>query len=804
MSVEQMARELGVPEKAIRRFVREMEQGRKAVEAQDRERLAGRVLLGLLLAFLLIAPLAHKDRIYDFANLPQNAFIQVGILFLLAVLCVRSAVGRGRLIVPCFTLPLAFFLAWSLCSMLWAHNRYEGFLSFAPWAAGFAVFLVAANALGDERDQKALLLVLFVSGLCTALLGMAQHLFPAAAGRWVPQVIPPAATFANKNMAVHHVVLTLPLAAGFFLVSGKAWQYTACAVAMALMGTYLIYTGTKGGWLAAGVEAMLLAGLLLWLRARGGADFGDRKKAAALAGALALFLVLVNVNAQGFSWDANHVFEEVSSAARSFSARLRTPEPPEATQKKAPRGGAAQVDASEPPETAPDVSVGLRLDIWRNTLEMILDHPVIGVGIGNHKLQYPLYIHRAVKEKVFSEEAQLTNVHNDFLQLMSETGVVGVAFLAWVIAAVCLAVVSLLRDRELSNRRFLVAAVFVGMTGMCVNSMVSFPFQRSIPPVVLGAYLAFAAVQRAPARLRLSKAVFWVLAAAFFAACLLAGRTYARWIAADDHYLTMISAEKAELWPRVIQEAEIAYRFNPHRKKIMSYMGRALIETGRPKEGIEAISKVLAAYPNHMNALLNLGVAYAASGQPEKALETYDKVLRIKPDYAKVHNNIGNVLVKQGKTREALKAFETAAGLDPKSPIVHFNVGVARMKLGDFPGAQDAFEKALAADAARPGTLPNGPSVLHYNLSVAYLNQGEYAKARTQMERALAYNPQWAEAHRTLGTILIKLGENQKAVRHFREAMRIKPSLFGVQPGAAPNNAPPGSRPPAPREPAAR
>jgi O-antigen ligase len=65
-----------------------------------------------------------------------------------------------------------------------------------------------------------------------------------------------------------------------------------------------------------------------------------------------------------------------------------------------------------------------RPDIWRNTLQIIRDFPLSGVGLGTFRNIYPLYKTLTVQVPVFY-------AHSDFLQLISETGLIGAGLAVW-------------------------------------------------------------------------------------------------------------------------------------------------------------------------------------------------------------------------------------------------------------------------------------------------------------------------------------------------------------------------------------
>ena len=80
----------------------------------------------LLLAVVFLAPFMHMKKIYDFANLPQLAFIQAGVLFLLFLWLTRGIItGRFVILKSPFNVPILLFVLWALGSLLYAHNNFQ-------------------------------------------------------------------------------------------------------------------------------------------------------------------------------------------------------------------------------------------------------------------------------------------------------------------------------------------------------------------------------------------------------------------------------------------------------------------------------------------------------------------------------------------------------------------------------------------------------------------------------------------------------------------------------------------------------
>lgn len=71
-------------------------------------------------------------------------------------------------------------------------------------------------------------------------------------------------------------------------------------------------------------------------------------------------------------------------------------------------------------------SVGYRLEYYRNSLKLIAEHPVLGVGTGGFKGAYALL----VKDTGMDPTA---NPHNEYLMVAIQLGLVGLALLFWLL-----------------------------------------------------------------------------------------------------------------------------------------------------------------------------------------------------------------------------------------------------------------------------------------------------------------------------------------------------------------------------------
>lgn len=85
--------------------------------------------------------------------------------------------------------------------------------------------------------------------------------------------------------------------------------------------------------------------------------------------------------------------------------------------------------------TVVDTSSEMRIAMWESTIQMILDHPLLGIGGGAYSLVYPIYDTYIVDGSV-----TLVHAHNIYLNYLAEIGIVGgcaflVFFLGYTVTA---------------------------------------------------------------------------------------------------------------------------------------------------------------------------------------------------------------------------------------------------------------------------------------------------------------------------------------------------------------------------------
>jgi len=655
----------------------------------------------IMVLFVFLAPFCIIKGLNDYANLPQSVFIQIGSLLLITLLFLKSSIRKKEFLLTPFHLPLLLFLIWITISLSIAINRYEGLYIYMLWLPTIVVYIIIVQSLNNNNECEIILKTVFCSGFLVALLGVIQHLF---AFSWVPQTVSPSSTFANKEMCTHFIVITLPI--GFcFLFSGKKLSNWYYSLACSIMLIFIVYTASFVAFIAIFIQLNTFIILLIIERIRSQIHLRlNSNKIASIVFGVVLFLVMINVSFSSsfFEWKyLEHKTKLMDDIKGTKNASLK-----------------------------------IRLSLFSNCIEMIKENLITGVGIGNFNVYYPKYCRKSARDKKFSEQFQAKNVHNDYLQVWSETGTIGIILLLYFFLVLFHVIKNTFTQNIDETTAYILIAIVVGITGLMVSAFFSFPFQRSIPPFTFMIFVGILGYLSSYQKIIFSSYVYLILFCITLLILIKLIPIEVNLIKSDKHYQNIQSAEKNNDWNVVISEAKKAYILNPYKKRVLSYMGRAYIELKKPKQGIEILQKILVSYPFYMNAMLNLGVAYDYTNNYNNALAMYNKVIEILPNCAKAHNGIANIYMKQKKLNKALTEFRLAGGFDQDNAVIFFNIGIVSLNLKLYQEAQSAFHKAIFL------------------------------------------KPEWAMPYKNLGVIHFNyLDEKIAGAKYFKKALDIDPTI---------------------------
>ena len=182
---------------------------------------------------------------------------------------------------------------------------------------------------------------------------------------------------------------------------------------------------------------------------------------------------------------------------------------------------------------------------------------------------------------------------------------------------------------------------------------------------------------------------------------------------------------------------------------------------------------LLAARPDHVEALHFLGVLYHQRGQSERAVRSIEAAIALAPDYADAHNNLGNVLKEANQLELALRAYRRVVAINPKHADAWNNLGVLLRGQGHYDEADKAYTQALELNPA---------------LAIAWQNRGNLMARMNRLEeavdaysRVLALQPRNTAAYDALGKTLYRARKVEQAIQAYRQWLLADPDSSVAQ-----------------------
>jgi O-antigen ligase len=381
-----------------------------------------------------------------------RAVLETGAGLLFVAWAVRSYLFKEEqivispLLLPLVVLSLVVIAQWVFHLTA---SAYETRSELQLLLADTVILFLTAQAFRTLEDWKGFAWFAMFFGFSIATFGVLQHLTFNGKIYWVREMRfggIPFGPYVNRNHFAAFAELLIPISLVSLLL-GKVRRERLFVVGLfaVLQIGALFLSASRGGIVSFGAELVVLAVWMVWRRSGG-------KQLLAAAAVLVVVVLLV-------SWLG------VGQILQRFSAMQSL-------------------------EMTSGKRASMRADTWR----IFLDHPIVGTGLGTLQTVFPPY------ESLYDGKI-VNHSHNDFLEALAETGMVGGLCCGWFL-------VLLATDggrRALSARRSFASTLqfsaLLGCVGFLVHSLAD--FNLHIPSNALlffvMAYLATARIAPNPA-----------------------------------------------------------------------------------------------------------------------------------------------------------------------------------------------------------------------------------------------------------------------------------------------------------------
>lgn len=312
--------------------------------------------------------------------------------------------------------------------------RHETVAQFMNYVAYGLIFLISTDIFRREREVRSLLLSLAVLGFLLALVGSVQEFTAEGKLYWIRTPQNPAGTFgpyANRNHYAGVIEMLFPFALlGALKPNLDNSKRIVLGFAALLMIATVFLCGSRGGFISVAFQMVFLAVLILW-----------RSRHMTLI--LTLTLAFVLTGAFGTWLGSDRLIGRLGDLKN---------------------GGTFS-----------------RMQVVKDGVAMFQQHPWTGWGLGNFPIVYP-------KFRTFATDLFVNEAHNDFVQLLVETGILGFGAGLLLLAIVFRRGFQQLRNADYGTwRTAAIAASLAGVVGITIHSL--FDFNLQIPANALLFYV---------------------------------------------------------------------------------------------------------------------------------------------------------------------------------------------------------------------------------------------------------------------------------------------------------------------------
>jgi tetratricopeptide (TPR) repeat protein len=168
-------------------------------------------------------------------------------------------------------------------------------------------------------------------------------------------------------------------------------------------------------------------------------------------------------------------------------------------------------------------------------------------------------------------------------------------------------------------------------------------------------------------------------------------------------------------------------------------------------------------------AIRNLGEAYMGQGSHTMALREFLKAESIYPNDPYLQDDLGVAYMAKGSMENAVKHFKKALKINPEYSPARNNLGSAYMEMEDWEAAIECF------DIVKEDLLYGTPHYPLTNLGFVYYKMGEYDKAIKNYQEAIDIAPKFPMAFHGLGLVYMAMGRHAEALEALESAVDKAP-----------------------------
>lgn len=598
--------------------------------------------------------------------------------------------------------PILSFIAICVLSLIWSNSFFVSLKELPLFLAGPLLYFIITNNINNEHQIRRILNVLLIVGSLFGIYGIFQYngidfsFWMRNIGR--QQVF---GLFGNVNYFAEYLIIPLPIAVSLFFASQNKLKKILLLIGIIAMSASLIATFTRGSYLCFGVSLIFM--FFLFLISQGKNFVKKNRKIFIIILAVVviitfLFIIPTPLNKSGTAIEKIKSRISISQITQSFSIKRR-------------------------------------IAIWKFTVPMIKDHPLLGSGIGTYKyntLKYQAEFFIQGENRSLYPHGFADKAHNEYLQLWAEMGIVGLGIFIWLIISYFSCGLKILKKIKDEYKQGIVIGLMGAVVAVLVDSMFGFPLH--LPATIV---------------------LFWLALALTVTVSKNKANVEEINIVQNDSIREIKTEEDRKEKGKVEDNKGNIYRLKP-----LLYIGIILLTI---------FLCVTVTRPFVARTYWYYGSKEIKNENWNEAIKIYEKGLKWDPYLGFIYYDIGKILQNKeiyGIAGEYFKKAEKYID-HPNLPL---DFAIIYLKKGLLDKAAIKLKQAISYQSDEKSMFP-----LYVELGNTYLQLKRYKPAEIVFKNALEINPDFVNAHYGLAGVYLRLNQQDKALEELKKVIELAP-----------------------------
>lgn len=404
------------------------------VENKDFYKKAILLSLKLLITFTLLVVYKYVDYFRD----NQEAWLKLFVIIALTLWVLKYFKEEKNIWVKSpLNLPIFLFILIMSISLLESKFLIVSLRDYIIFLSYFLIYFLVINNIKNEQEFYSFIKLFFIISFIISIYTIIQYY---GLDPYLRELGGLTSTIGQKNWISNYLALIFPLIFSLFLLEEVKKNKIYLFLLLSVIYTTIMICQSRGIWIS--ISLTLIFAIYIVIKFNIYEIFKKNKKWLIIL--LSTFLIITII----YSTD------------NPLNKSLLT----------LPQRALSTFDEEDP-------SINTRFLIWKNTLQMIKDKPLLGSGIGTFKMNYLDYQAEFLNENPGSIKywTHAREPHNEYLQIWAELGIIGLGIFLSIIFIFCKLTINYLKKESSDKKKIIVFGLFMGITSFLIHSLFSFP-----------------------------------------------------------------------------------------------------------------------------------------------------------------------------------------------------------------------------------------------------------------------------------------------------------------------------------------